>query len=192
MKDLIRRHLREMAMTKTGKPFFKSADELFQMLFSDDQAWEREKPIPELNNNRIKFDCINFEDKVTIEYQGNHHYQVVSNIIRDDRKQKLAEEAGFTCIQYPYWLGIHPEYMNELFGGRIVNNLPHIPAGFISKQAVLPADFCEMGINRFRNEFNGLPSHIQDEIKDSLKVKLEELKNINLVVPTSLEYLITS
>jgi hypothetical protein len=82
--------------------------------------------------------------------------------------------------------------MNELFGGRIVNNLPHIPAGFISKQAVLPADFCEMGINRFRNEFNGLPSHIQDEIKDSLKVKLEELKNINLVVPTSLEYLITS
>jgi hypothetical protein len=190
MRSLIIKHIREMALTKTGKPFVKSADELFQMLFSDNQEWEREKPIPELNNNRIKFDCINFEDKVTIEYQGNHHYQVVSNIIRDDRKQKLAEEVGFTCIQYPYWLGIHPEYMNELFGGRIVNNLSHIPAGFISKQAVLPADFCEMGIKRFKDEFNGLPSHIQEEIKDSLKIKLEELKNINLVVPTSLEYLI--
>ena len=67
MRSLIIKHIREMALTKTGKPFVKSADELFQMLFSDNQEWEREKPIPELNNNRIKFDCINFEDKVTIE-----------------------------------------------------------------------------------------------------------------------------
>lgn len=179
-----------MAITNTGKPFIKNADELFNLLFSDDQSWERERPIPELDNNKIKFDCINFDEMVTIEYQGNHHYQIVSNIFRDDRKQKMAEGVGFTCVQYPYWLGIHPEYMNELFGGRIVNNLPHIPAGFISRDAILPSNFCEMGVNRFENEFNQLPEHIRNEIKDSLKVKLNELKNIDLVVPSKLHYLL--
>jgi hypothetical protein len=191
MRELIKKYLLEMSVTKTGKPFIKNADELFKLLFSDDQTWEREKPIPELNNNRIKFDCINFDEMVTIEYQGNHHYQIVTNILRDDRKQKMAEDIGFTCVQYPYWLGIHPEYMNELLGGRIINNLPHIPAGFISKDAILPANFCEMGITRFQNEVNNLPEHIQGEIINSLKVKLEELKNINLVVPTSLRYLLS-
>jgi hypothetical protein len=81
--------------------------------------------------------------------------------------------------------------MNELLGGRIINNLPHIPAGFISKDAILPANFCEMGITRFQNEINNLPEHIQVEIINSLKIKLEELKNINLVVPTSLRYLLS-
>jgi hypothetical protein len=190
VRDLIKSMLREMAVTKTGRPYVSSADELFKILFADDNQWEREKSIPELNNNRIKFDCINFDERVTIEYQGNHHYQIVSNILRDDRKQKLAEEVGFTCIQYPYFLGIHPEYMNELFGGRIVNNLPHIPAGFISNKSILPANFCEMGIQRFTNEFNEFPSHIQDEIRNSLKIKLEELGDINLVVPSSLRYLL--
>lgn len=190
MRTLIRKYLREMAQTKQGRPYISSADELFRMLFSDNQEWEREKPIPALNNNRMKFDCINFIEKVAIEYQGNHHYQVVSNILRDDRKQKLAEEVGFTCVQYPYWLGIHPEYMNELLGNRIINSLSHIPAGFISKSVVLPADFCEMGIRRFKNEYEDLPSHIQSEIKDSLLIKIEELGNLDLVLPTSLRYIV--
>jgi hypothetical protein len=190
MKEIIRQYLREMVITKTGRSYVSSANELFQILFADNPMWEREKPIPELKNNRIKFDCVNFEEKVTIEYQGNHHYQVVSNILRDDRKQKLAEEQGFTCIQYPYWLGIHPEYMNELFGERIVGNLPHIPAGFISKTVVLPADFCEMGIQRFKKEYNELPTHLQNEIRESLIIKIEELQNIDLVLPTNLRYIV--
>lgn len=182
--------INEMAKTRDGKEYIKNADELFTILFRDNPNWVREQPIPELNNDKIKFDCINFQDKVTIEYQGNHHYQVVANIVRDDYKEKMAEDVGFKVIQHPYWLGVHPEYINQLFGETVVNNLPHIPAGFISPSVVLPADFCEMGINRFDKEFKNLPSHIQTEIVESLKNKIEIKKDIDLVLPTKLRYIV--
>lgn len=182
--------INEMSRVRDGREYIKNANELFTILFRDNPNWQREQPIPQLNNNRIKFDCINFQDGVAIEYQGNHHYQVVSNIIRDNRKQEMAESVGIKVIQHPYWLGIHPEYINELFGETVVDNLPHIPAGFISPSAVLPADFCEMGINRFEKEINDIPTHIKDEIIESLQIKLDTKGDINLVLPTKLRYLL--
>lgn len=71
----------------------------------------------------------------------------------------------------------------------INSNFPH---GFISdeKACILPANFCELGIARFKQDLQRL-NFISDLIIDSLKMKIEKLKDKRLVLPPSLDYLIT-
>lgn len=71
----------------------------------------------------------------------------------------------------------------------INSNFSH---GFISdeKACILPANFCELGIARFKQDLQRL-NFISDLIIDSLKMKIEKLKDKRLVLPPSLDYLIT-
>lgn len=61
------------------------------------------------------------------------------------------------------------------------------PHGFISdaKTLVLPADFCELGIMKFKSDLERFPE-IQQDIIESLQVKIEKLGDIRKVLPPSL------
>lgn len=63
------------------------------------------------------------------------------------------------------------------------------PHGFIDSKASLPADFCELGIKQFLNDLKKF-DYLKDDIINSLRGKIVEKKDINLVLPPSLYYLI--
>ena len=54
---------------------------------------------------------------------------------------------------------------------------------------MLPADYCELGIKHFENDIKNF-YYIKNEIIFSLKNKIKKYKDIKLVLPPSLNYLI--
>jgi hypothetical protein len=61
--------------------------------------------------------------------------------------------------------------------------------GFISENAVLPAEYCELGIIKFKNDLDRF-SEIVPSIQKSLTNKINDMKNVDLVLPPSLRNLV--
>jgi len=132
----------------------------------------RDKIVP---NSGIKNrpDFRNDELKLIYEFDGYSHYSDPKVILSDYKKYEVYKNMGYKIIRYPYF--IQPEG----------SNYKH---GFIDKKAMLPAYFCELGIKRFLNdmkcaEFN----YARRDVINSLYEKETELKDINLVLPPSLQ-----
>ena len=71
--------------------------------------------------------------------------------------------------------------MGAEYGGEFTD----FPQGFISEACVLPADFCMLGLSRFKHEVNHEFRGHLEEIELSLQRKCEEL-GTELVMPTEL------
>ena len=71
--------------------------------------------------------------------------------------------------------------IKKLFGINIIlgEDYPH---GFISKNVILPAEFCTLGVIRFLNDLETF-NEIKQEILLSLYNKAIELDNRDLVYP---------
>lgn len=60
------------------------------------------------------------------------------------------------------------------------------PHGFIDSKAVLPADFCELGIERFVLDCLNFPDAVSNKIGESINIKAKELGNIKKVIPVNM------
>ena len=64
------------------------------------------------------------------------------------------------------------------------------PHGFIDEKCILPADFCELGVEWFKSDINRFANEFE-EIINSLKTKTAKLKyGVDEVLPKSLKYLL--
>jgi hypothetical protein len=77
--------------------------------------------------------------------------------------------------------------LEHIFGaGHCLSYKQVYPHGFIDKKAVLPADFCELGVEQFQKDLE-LYSFFRNDIINSLHDKFAELGNADLVLPRSLQ-----
>ena len=93
---------------------------------------------------------------------------------------------GYTIIRIPYFVQLSTIVIKELFH-KTYSMTQEYPHGFISEKALLPSDFCEMGIGRFINDLNRF-SYIQRDIIKSLVDRVDEADQILLVLPPHLLY----
>ena len=123
-----------------------------------------------------------------VEFDGNHHYQDANVIFRDGEKDKAYTDMGYRVERIPYFIQMTSELLYRLFGQKIpyAQSYPH---GFIDGDAVLPANFCELGIKQFIRDLNKFGCYKNDIIA-SLRQKIAEKEEINLVLPPTLHYLI--
>ena len=151
--------------------------------------FEREFPVP---GTKMHFDfVVGFKNSKTVfavEFNGYQHYTDAKTVHRDARKHLIAEEQGFVLVNIPYFVQMTNESFAYYFGGRpvtdIVQNYPH---GFIDKKAVLPANFCEVGVDRFGTELFLLPDSIKNQVWNSLSDKIITNKMLPCTVfPVSL------
>jgi len=122
-------------------------------------------------------------EQVLVEYNGDEHYRN-SLVIRSDRiKGQLASDHGFRTVSFPYWLQLDSFTLGHFFGfeAQIVQDFPH---GFITTK-LFPASFCELGIQRFREELFRLPPRLQKPVLQSLRDRGEEY-GIEYVLPSAL------
>jgi hypothetical protein len=140
--------------------------------------------IPAIPNTRSRFDMA-FKKGETIfivEYDGDEHYRNSLKIKTDQEKDSWAVAQGFVVVRVPYWIQLTKETFEHYFGFAtnyiITTNFNH---GFI-KTRILPASFCELGLNRWGNEMNMLPSEIKKEVLNSLIIKVNEF-GIEYVLP---------
>lgn len=126
--------------------------------------------------------------KILVEFDGYQHYTSASRIIKDREKDRLAAEAGYKTVRVPYFVQLSSYTVKTLFGMDIAVEQTY-PHGFIDKACILPADFCELGLDKFKNDLDRLPG-IKTDIISSLRNKISELGTVEAVVPRSLSFLL--
>jgi hypothetical protein len=133
--------------------------------------------------------------KIIIEFDGdsklniNGHYSSAKVILNDYKKDEVYKAMDWKIIRIPYFVQISTNSIYDLFGIKEIKVEQIYPHGFWDEKARLPADFNELGIQRFENDLKRLPS-IRQDIIESLKNKIIELGNIDLVLPSKLKYLV--
>jgi uncharacterized protein (DUF433 family) len=134
-------------------------------------------------NYRWDFKYETRSERVLVEYDGDEHYRNTTVIRVDRAKGKLAVERGFRTFSFPYWLQLDAFTLKHFFGfyAHIVQDFPH---GFITTK-LFPASFCELGVERFREEFSRLPSQLQQAVVKSLRERADKY-GLEYVLPTKL------
>jgi len=163
----------------------KLGEFLKQLYPSEDFIHDR-KVIDSNIKNRVDYQCSNL--RLIVEFDGYFHYSVPSVILNDQKKDFTYTNLGYKIVRIPYFVQLSTQVIKELFeiDFKIDQSYPH---GFIDEKALLPAAFCELGIQRFLSDLDKF-SFIKEDIIDSLFKKVNDLKNQMLVLPPSLLYLL--
>lgn len=139
---------------------------------------------------RNRADYYNSDLRLIVEFDGYRHYSC-SKVIANDRFKDVAYlTMGYTVVRIPYFIQISPYVIKTLFGidSDIVQTYPH---GFIDDMALLPCDFCELGLARFGYDLHRF-GKIYNEILSSLAKKVELSGDISTVLPPSLYHLLSN
>lgn len=125
-----------------------------------------------------------------VEFDGAQHYQTVSNILKDRKKDGVYSDMGYKVVRIPYFVQPVPLTIKHYFGidSNITSNFKH---GFISDDIVLPCDFCTMGINRFSEDMKEMQSlGLDHDIMASLYMKIEDGLLCTVVPPIYFDYFV--
>lgn len=160
--------------------------EILKILFPN-KDFIHDKAVPTSSNRRKRPDYRCDDLNLIVEFDGYGHYTVSKNIISDLDKDEDYNNLGYKVIRIPYFIQLTKEVIFDLFDIEIEEELYTYPHGFIDKKAILPADFCELGVKKFKDDLIKF-SYIKDDIINSLSKQLE-IKDINIVLPPSLSYL---
>jgi len=128
------------------------------------------------------------ELKLIIEFDGDSHYCKSDRILKDRAKDNDYRSLRYRVVRIPYFIQMSKPLLKMIFDEDIEFKQIY-PNGFIDKKAVLPADYCELGIELFLEDLERF-SYCRDDIIESLKTKIEELDSMELVLPKSLYRLI--
>ncbi len=140
----------------------------------------RNRIVPEVGT-RLRPAYRSAEMKLIVEFDGPTHYTKPSVVIKDEEHRRIFVEAGYEVVHIPYFVQLSTEVIVRLFGTsrQFKQRYPH---GFVEEHAVLPAEFCCLGIERFIADMERF-SFIRDGILKSLEQKLAVLHDERLVYP---------
>ena len=138
---------------------------------------------------RFKPDYRNESTMTIVEFDGYAHYTQASRILADKAKDQLYSGAGYKIIRIPYFIQLSSSTCKTMFNVDLDIEQVY-PHGFIDEKCILPADFCELGVERFKSDINRFANEAE-EIINSLKTKTAKLKyGVDEVLPKSLKYLL--
>ncbi|UCZ76777.1 endonuclease domain-containing protein [Dickeya zeae] len=146
------------------------------------------KSVPNSKNRRHRPDYRCDSAKLIIEFDGDTHYCKAQRIITDMEKDEDYRLLGYRIFRIPYFVQITDKVISHMLGFSMEFKQVY-PNGFIDAAAVLPADFCELGIARFISDLETFYYH-KCEILYSLKENINNKGDVNLVLPPSLHYLL--
>lgn len=126
--------------------------------------------------------------RLIVEFDGWRHYSSAKQVVADRCNTRSCWYVGYSVIRIPYFVQLDGPMVEFLFKPYAAdlsgwNSYPH---GFISKVAMLPADFCEIGILRFLYDW-WLLEPARRSIIDSLKTALGHLRDECCYPPSLVE-----
>lgn len=159
-----------------------------------------------IGGHQVKPDFVSERLKTIIEFDGagGHnfsHYSSARQCIIDQEKDALYRSLGYKVIRIPMYVQLDSEMVEYYFGIKYEKDLYaacHCH-GFAHSDVLLPADFCQLGIERFQKEFMDLPQSVKNTIVQSLKERIGKFVNedhypievaTRMVLPTALESII--
>lgn len=138
------------------------------------------KKVPELTG-KYRPDITNITDGIIVEFDGYRHYNTSKVIYSDKVRDTYFLDNGYRVFRWPYFVQLETRSLKALLD--IDHEIEQVcPHGFIDKKAMLPADFCIAGLNRFCNFMDKLSDKtIYFEIMNSLSTNRD---NMNIVIPS--------
>lgn len=164
-----------------------------------DEKFERKKRITNLSvaeqkrarRKWFEVDCLCESKKIVIEIDGDNkskrgHYSNASYILDDYARDEILQARGYTVIRIPAFIQLSKEVVKLLFNVDLENDLYKLcnKHGFMHPEIALPADFCELGIERFKNDLVRFDI-VREKIVDTIKKRIET-DGIERVLPKSL------
>ncbi len=106
--------------------------------------------------------------------------------MNDKTKRDAFTSLGYKVIEIPYFVQLSRDVIKHMFNIDldIEQTYPH---GFIDKDAMLPLDFCCLGIERFESDLETF-GFIKEDILSSLRTKLKE--KVKVIIPEPLKHLL--
>lgn len=154
------------------------------------------KGLPE--DTRIRPDVFVPNLRLVIEFDGPLHYTDPKTILRDYKKDAFYKENNYNVIKFPYFIQFDYDRFIAQLKELIPNYTPNFKNkiiqcyldGFIHPEVVLPSSYCELGIERFKQD---LIDHKQSIplIVSTLWFKKKSINDIRYLLPTSLTYLLS-
>ena len=136
---------------------------------------------------RFRPDIFVPDKQLIVEFDGYRHYSQAHVILADAKKDELFRESGYTIVRCPYFVQLQSLVVRHLFGSYVNDSADFnvYPHGFIDNKALLPADFNELGVTKFRNNLRDF-AFIKDDIVAGLENKVRQLGDPLRVYPPSL------
>jgi hypothetical protein len=106
--------------------------------------------VPDIRR-RFRPDYRSERHRLIIEFDGDQHYRSAKHVIEDETRDQIFIDAGYRVVRIPYFVQMTEPVIGGLFGDLVANRSPFkdFPHGFIADTVVFPADFCELGVERF-------------------------------------------
>jgi hypothetical protein len=144
------------------------------------------KSVPK-SESRARPDYRCDELMLIVEFDGYQHYSQTKTILADEEKDSLYSALGYSIVRIPYFVQLSSTVIELLFSLPAVTWEQVYPHGFIADEALLPADFCPLGVCRFERDLARFAC-IRPEILASLNAKIEELGDSRRVVPPAFKF----
>lgn len=158
---------------------------LYQLFPNEEFIHDKIVPNSECRT-RPDYRCDNL--MLIVEFDGDQHYKSVKKIKNEEFKNTTYKAMGYSVIRIPYFVQASSLTIKLLFGMDFTYEQIY-KHGFVDDKVVLPCDFCEMGITKFKEDLRRF-NIISTEIITSLRDKIHIHNDIELVLPSSLFYLI--
>lgn len=111
--------------------------------------------------------------KIIVEYDGPRHYTQHRTCMDDIKKDNIFNELGYKVMRIPYFIQPRKEDFERITGADIDKSKKYsisYVSGFVHPECVLPADYCESGLERFKNDLLMYPGH-KNEIFHTLNLR---------------------
>jgi hypothetical protein len=156
--------------------------EYLKILYPKDE-FIRNKCVPN-SNSKYRPDYRNDNLKLIVEFDGYSHYTSSKTILSDIKKDRIFKSMGYNIIRIPYFIQISNGVTLYLFGktSKKINQI--YPHGFIDHKCIMPADFCELGLEKFKEDLENF-FFIKNDILKSLENKINECGEILKILPPS-------
>lgn len=191
-----------LVMTETKPTGEMSEKNLVKVasILRPDNKWESQQRFYYDKSNKrryYKVDCISYDGKIVIEYEGPNHYIDVWKSLRDDARKKFFISAGYTFFRWPYYLQLTRSVAEYYFGP--IDEKLYLEAirstyGVSSEGSILacgfhstkntPSNFTYLGVERFLHELNELPEIVGLQVSESLRRYSRDVGDSNLVLGT--------
>lgn len=130
------------------------------------------------------------ELSLILEMNNFHHYCSPYQMFCDSKKYKDWHIIlGYRVVNIPYFVQMCNGLISIVTKGRAKEYEQRFKHGFRGDSVILPAHFCEQGVELFKKDLE-MFSFAKEEIIQSLRDKVEERGDISLVLPPSLWYLL--
>lgn len=136
---------------------------------------------------RFRPDYRSERHRLVVEFDGDQHYRSAGHVLRDQERDALLRAAGYAVVRIPYFVQLDATTIGHLFCALVTDRSPFksFPHGFIAEKVVMPADFCELGVQRFVADLQWFAA-VAKEIAESLRAAEARLRDWRLVYPLSL------